>query len=172
MTRRFLVTAFSVLMLILPGTLADAADDALLARFVGDFIGEGAVKLAESTEPERIRCRLANTLIDDGKTLQQRGRCGVANNTGIVDGAIKAVGNGRYEGTLRSLASRGAATVTGVASGGNLVLTAEFIDARTGDPAVSTTVLAPGDDGYRMSSTRTAPDGTDYAESTIEFGAR
>jgi hypothetical protein len=172
MTTRFFLRAFPVLLLLLPGTMVAAADDTLLARFVGDWTGRGTAKLAESADPERIFCRLSNTLIDDGKTLQQRGRCGVANNTGIVDGTIEALGNGRYAGTLRSLASRGAATVTGVASGGKLVLTAEFIDARTGDPAVSTTVLTPGNDGYRMSSTRTAPDGGDYAESDIVFGAR
>jgi hypothetical protein len=161
------------LLIWLFATTAMAGDDPLLARFVGEWTGKGKVRLSDGAEPERIFCRITNTLVNDGTAMEQKGRCAVASLTGAISGLITATGGNSYEGTLDSLASRGAATVTGVSRGGALVLTAEFIDAQTGAPAISTTVLTPRKEGgYHMTSARARPDSSSYNESEIVFAAR
>ena len=148
-----------------------AAEDALLAQFVGEWVGNGKIRLTSDAEPERIFCRITNTLVNDGTALQQKGRCGVATNTGLVDGLITAIGQHRYEGTLNSLASNGTASLTGIGKPGKLVLTSEFIDTLTGKPAISTTTLTVRrEGGYQLDSERVDPDGgATFAESRIIF---
>ena len=158
----------------LAATPVAAADDPLLAQFVGEWIGNGQIRLAPDAELERIFCRITNTLVEDGTALEQKGRCGIATNTGKVDGLITAIGQNRYQGTLESLASRGAASLTGVGENGKLVLTSEFVDSQTGESAVSTTTLTVRKGGgYQLTSERIDPDdGASYAESIIIFLAR
>ncbi len=167
-------TAALVILFGLSATAVAAADDPLLAQFVGEWIGNGQIRLAREAEPERIFCRITNTLVEDGTALEQKGRCGIATNTGKVDGLIAAIGQDRYQGTLESLASRGPASLTGIGDNGKLVLTSEFIDSQTGKPAMSTTTLTVRErGGYTLTSERIDPDdGATYAESTIVFLAR
>ena len=84
---------------------AQAAEDALLARLVGDWIGRGSMRTSPAAVPERVYCKMVNRLSADGRSLQQRGRCSLASNSGAVDGVIAAMGSNRYSGTLASLAS-------------------------------------------------------------------
>jgi hypothetical protein len=146
-----------------------AAEDTLLARFVGDWVGNGSYRQNAAAEPERVYCKVANTLIDGGNTLQQKGRCAVASNTGAVDGTIEALGGNRYGGALDSLASVGPATISGVGAGNQIVIDADYIDTRTNAPTRSKTTLTAQDNGYTMVSEQTSADGSDFVSTEIVF---
>ncbi|MEJ0013322.1 MAG: hypothetical protein WDM94_12010 [Bauldia sp.] len=149
-----------------------AADDALLAKLVGEWTGRGMIVVKPGSDPERVFCKLTNTLKDDGKTLDQKGRCSLASSSGRIDGEIRADGGGKYSGTLASLASRGPASLAGTGNASRLDLNASFIDTLTGQPdtSVNTIEVLPG--GYRLSTVRKDPrTGASYASSTITFSA-
>ena len=153
---------------------AAAADDALLARLVGGWTGRGTMKTSAEAAPERVYCKITNTLSDGGSTLQQKGRCSLASTSGGVDGTITALGSGLYGGTLDSLASKGPATLAGLGNAARLDLNAAFIDSLTGQPAKSITTieLLPAG-GYRLSGTRVNPkNGASYTSSDIVFSAK
>lgn len=160
-----------LLALLLP-TAAAAEEDAMLARFAGEWTGNGKIRLTREAEPERILCRLTNTLVEDGRALRQSGRCGIASNTGTLDGIIRGADDGSYAGTLESLASRGPSSLTGVREGDRVVMTGEFIDVQTGEPAVSVTVFEPTGDGYTLTSERRDPGAEPWDESSIVFTPR
>jgi hypothetical protein len=103
----------------------------VLARLVGAWTGNGTYRQSAEAAPERIFCKVTNTLTENGAALEQKGRCSVASNSGPIDGVIHADGTGRYSGTLTSLASDGPAKLSGSASGGRLVLETSFVDARS-----------------------------------------
>ncbi len=160
----------AVLIALMP-TLVQA-DDALLSKLVGEWTGRGTIKLKPGSEPERVFCKVTNTLLDDGKTLDQKGRCSLASSSGRIDGEIRADGGGKYSGTLASLASRGPATLAGTGNSSRLVLNASFVDTFTGDrdTSVNTIEVLPG--GYRLSTVRKDPKtGSTYTSSTITFSA-
>ncbi|MEX0696830.1 MAG: hypothetical protein WD099_04750 [Dongiaceae bacterium] len=163
--------ALAALLVGLDVTAAAAQEDAFLARLVGDWIGRGAMRTSPQAEPERVFCKIANTLIADGRTLQQKGRCSLASNSGAIDGTIAAMGSNLYGGTLNSLASRGPTTIAGSASANRLELNAEFVDSFDGEPARAMIVIdlvAGG--GYRLTSTRVDPDdGSTWTASEIVF---
>ncbi len=48
-----------------------ADDDALLTKLVGEWTGRGTIKLRPDSAPERVFCKVTNTWLDDGKTLDQ-----------------------------------------------------------------------------------------------------
>jgi hypothetical protein len=131
-----------------------AADDPILAKLVGAWTGSGTFRQSASAAPERIFCKVTNTLSEDGAALTQKGRCSVASNSGPIDGLIKASGSGRYSGTLNSLASDGPATLSGSGSGGRLTLDTAFVDARSHEPARSQTTMELSPAGYRLVSER------------------
>jgi hypothetical protein len=148
------------------------ADDVLLTKLVGEWTGRGTMKIKPDAEPERVYCKITNTLSADGKTLDQKGRCSLASSSGRVDGEISAAGGGKYAGTLASLASRGAATLAGSGNASRLDLDASFVDTLTGEPdtSVNTIEVLPG--GYRLSTVRKDPKtGAKYTSSTIVFSA-
>ncbi len=168
-----MILRLAALIAALALTPAFAADDPLLARLAGDWVGNGTVRTSVTAEPERVFCRITSRLVDDGTALQQTGRCGLATSTGSVDGKITARGGGRYDGTLQSLASQGPTTLSGRARGSSLVLRSEFTDARTGESAVAITTLAPtSDGGYRLTSRRETGGGEGYGETDILFRSR
>jgi hypothetical protein len=164
-------TALALVVLIMGIDGAMAADDAFLSRLVGEWTGRGDLRTSPHAEPERVFCKIANTLIADGRTLQQKGRCSLASNSGAIDGTIAAIGSNLYRGTLNSLASRGATTIAGSASGNRLELNAEFVDSFDGKPARSVIVIdLVSGGGYRLTSTRVDPnDGTTWTASAIVF---
>jgi hypothetical protein len=147
-----------------------AAEDALLGRLAGDWVGNGTFHQSADADAERVYCKIANTLVGDGNVLQQRGRCAVASNSGAIEGTIEAVGAGRYGGSLSSLASVGAATISGEGSGDTLVFEADYIDSRTKRPTRTTTTLAVGDGTYTLVSEQIDPDdGTRFVSTEIVF---
>jgi hypothetical protein len=99
------------------------------------------MRTTPDADPERVYCKIANTLTGDGATLQQKGRCSLASNSGPIDGSISALGSNLYRGSLNSLASKGPTTVAGSATGNRLELNAEFVDAFDGEPSRSVIVI-------------------------------
>jgi hypothetical protein len=144
----------AVLAALLAAPAAHAADDPLLSRLAGSWVGQGTYKQNAGAKEERIYCRITNTLVQNGKALQQRGRCSVASNSGSVDGTITANGGGSYSGQLNSLASIGPAKLSGSGSGNRLTMNMTFTDALTKKAvsAVSTTTLSGS--GYRLTTRR------------------
>ena len=151
MKRALLAAILATISFALP---AAAADDPILARLVGDWTGRGTWRQSADAQPERIFCKISNTLVQNGAALQQRGRCSVASSSGSVDGIISANGGGRYSGTLNSLASQGAASLSGTGSGSRLVLDTTYVDARSHEPAKSVTTMQLSGSGYRLTTQR------------------
>jgi hypothetical protein len=148
-----------------------AADDPLLSRLAGEWIGQGTVRMSPASEPERIYCKVANKLVDGGSALEQKGRCAVASNSGTLKGKIAARGEGRYEGSLDSPQTAGPATLAGHAADDKIVRSAEFIDRFSRRPSLSIISLIVGDGGqYRLVSDTLNPEsGKHFQTSDIIF---
>jgi hypothetical protein len=139
------------LMLVVGVVPAFSADDALLSRLEGKWIGQGTVLTGPGAEPERIYCKIANKLVDGGRALEQKGRCAIATNSGRLQGKIAAKGGGRYEGSLDSPQTRGPAVLAGRAENDKIVLSASFVDRFSKQPGKSPLSLLVGDGGaYRL----------------------
>lgn len=145
--------------------------------------------------PERVYCKVTNTLSPDGKSLAQDGRCSLPGNSGSISGEIAVTGSDTYTGMLDSLVSRGPATLNGAVAAmiadkdGHLApappgtaaadaisvlqMNADYVDRMSGNPvkALNSIVPAAGG-GYVLISTRTAPDGSTYTASRIVFTAK
>ena len=141
----------------------------MLARLAGEWTGNGTFRQSAEAAPERIFCKVTNTLTENGAALQQKGRCSVASNSGPIDGLIKADGGGKYSGTLNSLASDGPAALAGTGSGGKLILETTFVDARSHEPAKSVTTMELGPGGYRLVSVRKDTAGANWTANDITF---
>jgi hypothetical protein len=150
---------------------AAAADDPLLSRLAGEWIGQGMVRMSPVSEPERIYCKVANRLVDGGSVLEQKGRCAVASNSGSLKGRIAARGEGRYEGSLDSPQTAGPATLAGQAADDKIVLSAQFIDRFSRRPSLSIISLIVSDNGdYRLVSDTLNPEsGKHFQTSDIIF---
>lgn len=146
-----------------------AAHDALLARLAGDWTGRGTMKLTPTAEPERVFCKITNTLSDSGNTLSQKGRCSLASNSGAISGSIASVGSNLYSGTLSSLASRGAASLAGSGLPNRIELNADYVDAVDGARVRALITLQLTGNGYTLSSTRVDAAGEAYLASEIVF---
>ncbi len=147
-----------------------AAEDPLLAKMAGNWIGRGKFKQSPSAEPELVYCKVSNTLVQGGAALKQSGRCAVASNSGRVSGTIELKGAGVYQGSLQSLSTKGPATITGTASNNQLALNAQFIDNRTNKPGKATIQAVIGDGKYRMvSKTVDAKTNQEFVASDITF---
>ena len=130
-----------------------AAEDPLLSRLEGEWVGQGTVRMSPGSEPERIYCKVANKLVDGGSALEQKGRCAVATNSGRLRGKIAARGQGRYEGSLDSPQTDGPAVLAGHAEANKIVLSAQFVDRFSKRPSLSIISLIVGDGGaYRLVS--------------------
>ena len=160
----------AVLMLLTPA--AALAGDSLPAKLVGEWTGRGTVVVKPGSAPERVFCKVTNTLLEDGNTLDQKGRCSLASSSGRIDGEIKAGPGNKYSGALASLASRGPASLVGTGNAARLDLNASFVDVFTGEPDTSVTTIEVLPGGYRLSTVRKDPKtGASYASSTIAFTA-
>jgi hypothetical protein len=150
---------------------AVAADDPLLSRLEGEWIGQGTVRMSPASEPERIYCKVANRLVDGGSALEQKGRCAVASNSGSLRGKIAARGEGRYEGSLDSPQTAGPATLAGQAADDKIVLSAQFIDRFSRRPSLSIISLIVDKEGqYRLVSDTLNPEsGKHFQTSDIIF---
>ena len=152
------------------GGARPAADDPLLARMAGDWIGRGTFKSSPSAEPEMVYCKITNTLADGGATLQQKGRCAVATNSGRVSGTIEAKGAGVYQGSLESLSTKGPATIAGKAADNQIAFSADFVDSKTNKPGKATIQVVIADGKYRLvSNTLNTKTKTEFVASDILF---
>jgi hypothetical protein len=170
--RSSVIRLFGVgLMLALGATTAFAAEDPLLSRLAGTWVGQGTVRMGPSAEPEKIYCEVANKLVDGGAALEQKGRCAVATNSGRLKGKIAAKGRGRYEGSLDSPQTKGPAVLAGHAEADKIVLSAQFIDRFSRRPSLSIISLFVGDGGaYRLISDTLNPGtGKHFQTSDILF---
>ncbi len=149
-------------------------NDPLLAHMVGVWTGRGQIRQTATAEAERVFCKITNQLASNGASLSQEGRCALANQSGAITGEIHALGEGRYEGILQSLASDGAATLSGTRTGDSIVLETRFTDRQTHQPVTSTTIIEVlPEGGYRLSAQRTDPaTGVAYTASEIVFAAQ
>ncbi len=170
--KRLLIVALAAAGLV-SFQAAAMAEDAFLAQLVGTWVGRGTVKQSADAKPERVFCKISNSLSDDGNALVQKGRCSLASNSGPLSGTITAVGGNAYSGELSSLASRGPAALTGTLRGKSLVLTSKFNDKLSGDPVEAINTLAVVAGGYKLSATRADPKtGATFTSSDIMFTAR
>lgn len=138
------------MVLILAGA-QPAAADALLEGLTGEWIGKGTGVQSTGSPSEKVYCRITNTLAEEGAVLAQEGRCAFGNDTGRLSGEIRALGGGRYDGTMTSPVMRGAAAIAGTGGDKQLDLEATYQDSKTGHPVrsvITLTVLADGQ--YRM----------------------
>jgi hypothetical protein len=172
-SRRTLTKVFccASLLLVVCALPALAADDPLLSRLEGEWIGQGTVQKGPAAEPERIYCKIANKLVDGGSALEQKGRCAVASNSGRLRGKIAAKGQGRFEGSLDSPQTDGPAVLAGHAQNDKIVLSARFVDRFSKRPSNSTISLFVGDGGaYRLVSDTLNPGtGERFQASNILF---
>jgi hypothetical protein len=161
------VRAGTILTLALLAGLAPAtaADDPILSRMVGEWIGDGTARITARSEPERIYCRIIATLA--GATLRQTGRCSVASNSGALSSTILAKGGGRYEGTMTA-PQLGSAQSRGTGSGNRLQMTADYTDQKTKEKRRATVTMTLSGNGYRV-VTANAGAGGDYVQSDIVF---
>jgi hypothetical protein len=136
------------------------ADDPILSRLAGDWVGRGMARTSATAKAELAYCRISARLIDGGTTLEQKGRCAIATNSGNIKGRIAAVGGGKYRGALESFSTIGPMQLAGSGTDGKIELNAKFVDRKTRQPAeaIVSLVLA-GDGKYRLVSNQLAPDG-------------
>ena len=169
---RFAATAIVLAGLATPAPPA-AADDTLLARFAGEWIGRGIFRQGPEGDPENVYCKITNALADGGDELTMRGRCALASNTAAISFTITAEGGGRYSGGGGGLgiAARGQATVTGIARGSRIDLSAELLDTVTEKSSTGTAtidVLADGSYRIRARATQKAT-GISYTAAEVLF---
>jgi len=165
------ILAGAGLLLAIGVVPAFSAEDALLSRLEGEWIGQGTVRMGPAEEPERIYCKIANRLVDGGAALEQKGRCAVATNSGRLRGKIAAKGQGRYEGSLDSPQTAGPAVLAGHAENDKIVLSARFVDRFSKQPINSIISLYVSDGGaYRLISDTLNPGtGKHFQASNILF---
>lgn len=141
------------LLLVAVGVIPAHSADKLLSRLQGNWVGQGTVQNSPSAKPERIYCKIANTLAGGGSVLEQKGRCAVASNSGKINGKITAKGQGRYVGSLDSPQTKGPAQLSGKAQNDKIVMSAKFVDRFSKRPGTSTISLFVGDgNAYRLVS--------------------
>jgi hypothetical protein len=128
-----------------------AAGDAILSQLAGNWIGRGTVKQSANAAAEQVYCKVANKLVNNGATLEQRGRCAIATNSGQIKGTIQAKG-GSYSGTLDTFNTKGPATISGRAASNTISFSAEFVDRKTNRPTRATIKLVVADGKYRLVS--------------------
>ncbi|WP_139167859.1 hypothetical protein [Bauldia litoralis] len=154
----------------LMGQPAWAAEDPLLSRMTGDFVGRGTFKSSPSAEPEMVYCKITNALASGGTVLTQKGRCAVATNSGRVTGTMEAKGGGVYQGTLESLSTKGPVKFAGKASGDQITMNADFVDKRSSKPGKAVIQTVVGDGKYRtVSRTVDTKTKSEFVASDIVF---
>ncbi|MDP2621753.1 MAG: hypothetical protein Q8P46_16530 [Hyphomicrobiales bacterium] len=148
-----------------------AAADAFLEGLVGEWIGRGNGVRHPGAPLEKVYCRITNVSAENGAVLKQEGRCAFGNETGALSGHIRALGDGRYDGTMNSPVMQGAASISGASDGKRLLLDAGYEDTITGRPArsyITLSLVAEGE--YRMLTTATdAATGEPMQSSEILF---
>lgn len=161
----------TILLLAFCIAAAPAAEDPLLAKFAGDWVGRGTWRAGPKSEPERLYCKVTNRLVDGGAALEQKGRCAITSHSGRISGRIAAEGGGNYGGKLVSFSTLGDTKISGKGSGSKIELNAEFVDRLTRKPGEAlVSLVVSGDGEYRLTSNTLGPDGQSrYVASDIVF---
>lgn len=143
----------------------------MLEKLAGEWIGKGTGIPRPGAPAERVYCRIENVSVGDGAVLEQSGRCAIGNDTGRLDGQIRSLGDGRYDGTLSSPAMSGAAEIAGTGDRGGLDLVAVYQDKRTRRTTKSAISLrlVDGDRYAMISKARDAATGEPVQSSDIVF---
>jgi hypothetical protein len=161
--RTALVGALLAATLLAP--TAQAAEDPLLKKLVGTWIGRGTFRWDSTSEPERLYCKLTATLTNDGAGMKQTGRCAIATDSRAVEIEIVAEGGGVYHGTAKGMGGGRSASVTAVVKDNQIVLTTEVPE---GPPPVTTIELFDG--GYHIQAERVDPKtGVKYVPAEATF---
>lgn len=134
----------------------------------GEWIGRGTAKLGPDRNPERIYCRVVNTLEAGGASLLQEGRCAVGNDTARISGRIDAAGGG-YRGTLRTPEMESTAVVQGAGGASGLDLLASYVDAQSGEAVQSSIQIRLSDAAYTFRASATRGNSPAYEASNITF---
>jgi hypothetical protein len=137
-----------VTILVCAAGSAAAADDGMLKRMVGDWIGQGMVRLKADEEPQRLYCKITGALAPDGRSLRESGRCALPELSVAIEAVVEAVGSGRYRGSGGRRGNPPAATFSGSAKSDRLVLIADTDDGEEKNKATATVEV--GDDGFRV----------------------
>jgi hypothetical protein len=142
------------------------ADDPLLSRLEGEWIGNGEVRITPKAAPERVYCRIVATLVE-GTLIRQKGRCVVASNSRAVNATIAAKGDGQYEGTFDAPDMR-ATVFTGSSEGDHLTLSGDYLDKKTNEERTATMTMEVAESAYRV-TTDNAGANDSYVASDIIF---
>lgn len=146
-----------------------AADDPVLKRLVGEWVGQGTFRWDSISEPERLYCKVTNTLGADG-VFHETGRCAVANDSAAVRVEIRPDKAGVYSGSASTgLGLRKPATFTGTGKA-NQILLVTSAEADDGHPVTITLDAISG--GFRIRAERFDPTtGKKFLASDATFGA-
>jgi hypothetical protein len=142
--------AFSTLLLV-AATGAHAADE-YLARFAGDWVGQGTVRRADAA-PEAVYCRLSAQLTGDGNTLLQSGRCAAGDEATpvsallVYDPARRTV-SGTFQG-----GRRGPAEISGERRDSRLLIRLRYTTAADQGAEAQIAFEPLAANRYRMSVT-------------------
>ncbi len=117
----------------------------------GEWVGRGMMRQNAEAAPERVYCRVTNSLDEAGTTLTQKGRCAVGNNTATISGRIVAEPDGTYSGALATPQMETEAALAGtVAEDDALSFTASYVDARSKAPATATVTMRTAEGAYQL----------------------
>src|SRR5665213_2986756 len=116
---------------------AHAADDPMLAKLAGSWVGNGLFRWDSVTDPERVYCEINGSLMPDG-TLHESGRCALTTDSAALTFDIRSGGNGTYSGSANAgLGLRKATPFTGTGKANHMVLS---VPASDGTAATTTTI--------------------------------
>lgn len=161
---------------VLLATPAPAADDLLLAKLAGDWVGRGVYIQKPGAEPERVYCKVTGKLTNGGGALVQKGRCAVADNTARMELEIVAQGSGVYTGSGGGVgvASRGQATFTATGSADDMDIEAQLINTQSHETSEATITVEVSADGSYLVRAQMADKetGATFTVSEIVFAVK
>ena len=142
---------------------AHAADDPMLQRLGGDWVGNGQFRWDSVTDPERLFCHITASFMPDG-SLQQTGRCALPTDSAALTIEIHPNGSGGYSGTAKA-GPRQPVPFSGTGKQNQFVLIGKDSD---GNPSTTTIDLLAG--GFHVIVDHIDPKtGKKYAVGDVTF---
>jgi hypothetical protein len=162
---RRILSAFAGAASLFLATGTDAADDVLLKRFVGEWVGTGSFRYDSASGADPLWCRITGTVDGDGALIES-GRCSLPDQAASFRAEIRPAGSGKYNGTASGvLGLAKAPAFTGTGKTNQLVFVAPTDDGPV------TVVLDLVSGGFRMKAERADPKtGTKYSPIDVKFG--
>lgn len=143
------------------------AADGLLQRFVGSWVGRGQIVLEPGGQPRRAFCRIKGTLAEDGRVLQQSGRCAAGEDTRSISARVVSQGGDFYAGNWD--AGMGSSQVSGTAQGNGLNLVLESGGGIPEGASPTITLTFGQSDAYKMEMTGVDPNRGRFKVGDIVF---